>query len=112
MGSLPIEGLEAAMRPERLYPVRTYEGYGFYAGLAADGCQVLAAVDGQTLLIVLFDAAGGLRESLWWGLAPGENVKERSGATRMGAGAGAGQAIPSPARPRTAAGPYATRLGR
>jgi hypothetical protein len=75
MSSLPIEGLEAAMRPERLFPIRTYEGYGFYAGLTADGCQILAAVDGQTLLIVRFDAAGSIVESHWWELAPGEDVE-------------------------------------
>ena len=36
MSGLRIEGLAAAMRPDRLYPVQTAEGSGFYAGLAAE----------------------------------------------------------------------------
>jgi len=63
MSRLTIECLEAAKRPNRLYPVRTHEGYGFDAGRAADGRQAL--------LVVLFDAGGDLRESQWWDRLPG-----------------------------------------
>jgi hypothetical protein len=57
MSGLRIEGLEEALRPDWLYPVRTAEGCGFFAGKADGGCQLLAAVDGHTLLVVLFDVA-------------------------------------------------------
>src|SRR5205807_9787085 len=69
MGGLRIEGLEAAMRPDRLYPVRTAEGYDFYAGQAAGSRQILAAVDARALLVVVFDANGDFRESHWWDLS-------------------------------------------
>jgi hypothetical protein len=75
MSSLPIEGLEAAIRPDRLYPVRTAEGYGFYAGLGVGSRQLLAAVDGLSLLVMVFDSSGDLRESYWWDLSPGEDVR-------------------------------------
>jgi hypothetical protein len=50
-----------ASRPERLYPVKTNEGYGFYCGRLANGRQALATLDVRLLLVVtLFDAAGNL----------------------------------------------------
>src|SRR4051794_14534055 len=76
MSSLPIEGLEEAMRPHRLFPIRTHERYGFYAGRAAGSLQLLVAVDGQAVLVVVFDGGGDFRESFWWDLAPGEEVEE------------------------------------
>jgi hypothetical protein len=76
MGSLRIEGLEAAMRVDRLYPVRSAEGYGFYAGQTANGRQLLAAVDARALLVVLFDSNGDLRESHWWQLSGDEDARE------------------------------------
>jgi hypothetical protein len=50
-----------ASRPDRLYPVRTNEDYGFYCGQLADGRQALATIDVRLLLVVaLFDVAGNL----------------------------------------------------
>jgi hypothetical protein len=76
MGGLRIEGLGAAVQPDRLYPVRTAEGYGFYAGLAPGGRQLLAAVDGRVLLVAVFETSGDFREAQRLVLAPDEDVRE------------------------------------
>jgi hypothetical protein len=55
-----MPGLDHATDPARLYSVRTHETYGLYAGRTARGQQLLAAVDGSRLLVVLFDEAGDL----------------------------------------------------
>jgi hypothetical protein len=76
MSGLRIQGLEAAMRPDRLYPVRTAEWRGFYAGLASGSRQLLAAVADPVLLVVVFDSSGDLMESHWWDLSADEEVGE------------------------------------
>jgi hypothetical protein len=76
MSNLRIECLEAAMRPDRLYPVLTSEGYGFYAGRAGGNRQLLAAVDGHVLLALVFDVSGELRETHWHDLSPTEGAGE------------------------------------
>src|SRR5206468_11901288 len=45
-------------------------------GRAAGGFQLLAAIDGHALLVVVFDGGGDFRESFWWDLAPGEEDEE------------------------------------
>src|SRR5262245_38596189 len=105
MSRLTIECLEAAKRPDRLYPVRTHEGYGFDARLAADGRQGLAAVDGHALLVVLFDAGGDLRESQWWDRLPGQDVEGcsggDSGGSRRRCGSSSSASRPARISPRT-----------
>jgi hypothetical protein len=59
-----IAGLERAASPYRLYMIQTHEMYGFHAGQTTDGQQVLAAVDGYNSLILLFNEAGELRNTL------------------------------------------------
>src|SRR5689334_20471387 len=76
MSDLSIKGLDTALRPDRLYPVRTAEGYGFYAGQGAGGHQLLAAVDGCALLVAVFETNGDLRQSHRWDLRPDEDVRE------------------------------------
>jgi hypothetical protein len=62
MGSVVIEGLEAARSPDRLYPILTDRHRDFYAGCTADGRQLLAGEWCPDLLVGLFDNAGNLQE--------------------------------------------------
>ncbi len=74
MTALRIEGLEAAISPDRLYPVETHSNYGFFAGLAADARQILAGVDEFVLLIGIFDAKGNVIDSRYRDLQRDDEV--------------------------------------
>jgi uncharacterized protein (TIGR02996 family) len=55
--------LACVERPfERRFPLRGEVGYGLYAGRLPAGRQALAAVAGRGLLLLVFDAEGGLLE--------------------------------------------------
>jgi hypothetical protein len=75
MNGLRLHGWEAATRPDRLYPVRTVEGYGLYAGRTADRRQLLAAADGHFLLVMLFDSTGDFKGSHRWNLTSHEQIE-------------------------------------
>jgi hypothetical protein len=63
------------MGQDRLYPIRTHEGFGFYAGRARGGRQLLAAVDGGDVVAALFTCPGDLLETQSRHLSPSGEVE-------------------------------------
>jgi hypothetical protein len=63
-----IPDVKAATDSRRLYPIRSHEDYGLYAGRTSRGDQLLAAADGLHLLVALFDATGNLSETAHFNL--------------------------------------------
>src|SRR5262245_43525504 len=76
MSSVSIGGLEEATRPVRLFLVRGHKRYGFYSGICPDGRQVLAAADGQKLVVGLFGPRGELNRVEQATLHQSEDVED------------------------------------
>jgi hypothetical protein len=48
---------------QRLYPIRSHEDYGFYAGVTPDNRQVLMGLLCPNIVVFLFNATGSLVET-------------------------------------------------